>query len=151
MINRPAEASTSSVIVSAAVEGAVFSIKSAAAKATQQAAAPRTIQPTAGARSAAPTTSTATPANRMPSPTPANTQPVHPGLSCAARTANAHPETPTSTNALAMPAMRRNTNQGQKDEVNAMASVEAATAARPNLAARDAAGLNANNNNAPSK
>src|SRR5262245_53219477 len=149
MINRHAEASTPSVAMSAAIEGAMFSIKSAATKATQQAAAPRTIQPTAGARSVAPMASTAAPTNRMPAPTPANTQPVHPGRSCAARTAKAHPETPTSTNALATPAMRRNTNQSEKDEVNAMASVETATTARPNLAARAGGGLNANNNTAP--
>src|SRR6516165_8855007 len=137
--------------MSAAIEGATFSIRSAATKAALQAAAPRTIQPTAGSRSLAPIASTAAPANRMPTPTPANTQPVHPDRSFAARTAKAHPETPTSTNALATPAIRRNTNQGEKDEVNDIASVEAATAARPNLAARAGGGLNANNSNAPSK
>ena len=119
--------------VSTSTEGAMFSIKSAATKATQQAAAPRTNQPAEGVRSLAPTTSTAAPANRMPAPTPANIQPVHPARSCAARTAKAHPETPTSTNALATPAIRRNASQDEKDEVNAIIGA-AATAARPILA-----------------
>src|SRR5581483_7634144 len=125
--------------------------KNAAATATQQAAAPSTIQPTAGAKSSAPIASTAAPANSMPAPTPANAQPDQPARPSAASAASAHPEIPIITNALARPAMARNISQAGTDDVNAIASVAAATTARPDLAARAGGGLNANSSSAPTR